>query len=99
MSDEPQEIIDARAELDAAVRKWLKIKAFHEDNGEYDAGDNDLMRTDDPIVLGWVAVAVYTSMDLEQADATATLYECPEGQPAPFSRGIALAAVDRWANR
>lgn len=90
----------ARAELDHAVRKWLKAKAKYVDEGDgYDDEQTALIQADDPVMLGWALIAVYTSTDLEQADSTAYSYECPDGQPAAFSRGLSMSGVDRWSNR
>lgn len=82
----------ARTELESAVKKWLKVKAAYDDE------DDARTISDDPVMLGWILIATYTSTDLERIDATATAYDCPDGQPAPFSRGIAMAGVDRWSN-
>lgn len=91
MSDSP-EIDAARAELESAVKKWLRVKAASDDEGD------DRTISDDPILLGWITIACYTSLDLERMEATATAYECGDTQPAPFSRGLAMAGVDRWNN-
>ena len=91
------EIAEARAELDAAVRRWLKVKAHDVDPDDgYDDEQTEMLTAADPVLLGWVLVACYTSVDLERADASGYSYDCADGQPAAFSRGMALAGVDRW---
>jgi hypothetical protein len=86
----------ARAELEAAVSKWLKVKATIDDD-DVEPEDRELLNTNDPVMLGWVLVTCYTSHELELAEATATAYECADGQAAPMSRGLSMAGVDRWA--
>ena len=96
----PDEIAQARAELDTAVGKWLKVKSHDVDPDDgYDADETELLKAADPVLLGYVVVACYTSIDLEREDATGYSYDCPDGQPAAFSRGLALAGVDRRGNR
>ena len=86
------EMTAARSELELAVKRWLKVKASFDDE------DDDRTMSDDPVMLGWVLIATYTSTELERMEATATAFECADMQPAPFSRGISMAGVDRWSN-
>lgn len=87
-----QDVDNASAELDAAVHRWLKVKAAYSDDD-----DDPRVQADDPILLGWVVIASYTSLDLEQHQASATAYDCADGQIAPLSRGLSMAGVDQWA--
>ncbi|WP_382307307.1 hypothetical protein [Herbiconiux sp. UC225_62] len=85
----------ARDELSAAIAEWMRVKAAFREEGP---DEYDTTVTDDPIIQGWIVIAAYTSIELEREEATATAYECGDGQPAPLSRGLATYGVDRWSN-
>lgn len=96
---EIEDLDEARANLEAAVKRWQRAKAQHVDPDDgYDDEQLALIQTDDPIVQGWVLISCYTSIELEREDATGYSYECADGQPAAFSRGLSLAGIDRWGN-
>lgn len=99
-TEDRAEFVEARADLEAAVKRWLKVKAQDVDpDDQWDEDQTAMLQAADPILLGFVLVACYTSVDLEKADATGYSYEAHEGQPAAFSRGLSLAGVDRWAKQ
>jgi hypothetical protein len=75
-TDESSEKAQARADVEAAMKRFVDIVAKEREI------------TDSPIVIGWVAYAEYTSIELEREDSTGNVVIVPDNQQFSLSRGL-----------
>lgn len=83
---EPEELAEARDVLDKAVRNLVRVQARLQGI------------TLDPIVIGWAGYAEYTSVELQQADATGNVKMVPDAQSFALTRGLFECGLDGYRN-
>lgn len=85
MSDTP-EVAEARAEMEAAIKKYVTLKAASD-------GHPDIY------VSAWAGFAQYESKSLMDENCTGSMVITPEDQLRSTSRGLFMFGVDAYERK
>lgn len=86
MPQEPFELAEARDQLDKAVKNFVQVQASLQGIST------------DPVVIGWVGYAEYTSIELQNMDATGNAKLVPDAQSFALTRGLFECGLDGYRN-
>ena len=87
MPVEPEELAEARDQLDKAVKNFVQVQARLQGIST------------DPVVIGWAGYAEYTSIELQNMDATGNVNMVPDAQSFSLTRGLLECGLDGYRKR